>query len=121
MTWRATEELLERVRHQAVEQGRSLNDWVTVVLDAASDPANAGGQAERLRERLGRAGLLEGHGGGGPDPVTPIRSAAVHPPAAHPPAARPTGARPTPERLAQARAAAGRGLTLSEIVSDGRG
>ena len=106
MTWRVTEELLERVRHQAVEQGRSLNDWVTVVLDAASDPANAGGQAERLRERLGRAGLLEGHGGGGPDPVTP---------------ARPTGARPTPERLAQARAAAGRGPTLSEIVSDGRG
>ena len=116
MTWRATEELLERVRRQAAEQGRSLNDWVTVVLDAASDPANAGGQAERLRERLGRAGLLEGHGGGGPDPVTPIRPSAAHPPAAHPPAAL-----PTPERLAQARAAAGRGLTLSEIVSDGRG
>ena len=111
MTWRATEELLERVRHQAVELGRSLNDWVTVVLDAASDPANAGGQAERLRERLGRAGLLEGHGGGGPDPVTPAR----------PTGARPTGARPTPELLAQARAAAGRGPTLSEIVSDGRG
>ena len=126
MTWRATEELLERVRRQAAEQGRSLNDWVTVVLDAASDPANAGGQAERLRERLGRAGLLEGHGGGGPDPVAPIRPSAAHPPGAHPPGAyppgaRPTGARPTPERLAQARAAAGRGLTLSEIVSDGRG
>ena len=36
MTWRASEELLERVRRQAAEQGRSLNDWVTVVLDAAS-------------------------------------------------------------------------------------
>lgn len=102
MTWRLSEELLERVRRQAAEQGRSLNDWVTVVLDAASDPATAGGQAERLRERLARAGLLEGpHRDGDPAPVA--------------------SARPTPERLAQARAAAASGTTLSEAVSDGRG
>ena len=127
MTWRATEALLERVRRQAAEQGRSLNDWVTVVLDAASDPANAGGQAERLRERLGRAGLLEGpHRDGDLGPVTPTRPSAprptgARPTATRPTAARPTAARPTPERLAQARAAAGAGPTLSEIVSDGRG
>ncbi len=99
MTWRASEELLERVRCQAAEQGRSLNDWVTVVLDAASDPATAGGQAERLRERLGRAGLLEAPGAA--FPVVPARAAA--------------------EQLAQARAAAGSGVTLAELVSDGRG
>ena len=51
MTWRAGEELLERVRRQAVEQGRSPNDRVTVALDAAGNPSTAGGQAERLRER----------------------------------------------------------------------
>ena len=49
LTWWAGEELLERVRRQAVEQGRSPNDRVTVALDAASNPASAGGQAERLR------------------------------------------------------------------------
>ena len=99
MTWRASEELLERVRRQACEQGRSLNDWVTVVLDAASDPATADGQAQRLRERLGRAGLLEV-----PDVTVPVGPA-----------------RPTPERLAAARAAAGRGTPLAQLVSDGRG
>lgn len=99
MTWRASEDLLERVRRQAAEQGRSLNDWVTVVLDAASDPATAGSQAERLRERLGRAGLLEV-----PDVPVPV-----------------VPARPSAEQLAAARAAAGSGVTLAELVSDGRG
>ena len=97
MTWRASEELLERVRRQAVEQGRSLNDWVTVVLDAASNPSTAGGQAERLRERLGRAGLLEV-----PGPTRAVSSS------------------PTPEQLARARAAAGTGTPLATFVDDGR-
>lgn len=96
MTWRASEELLERVRRQAQEQGRSLNDWVTTVLDAASDPATAGGEAHRVRERLARAGLLE-------------------------PATATTARRPTPAQLKRARTAAGRGTPLSELVSDGRG
>lgn len=95
MTWRTTEELLSRVRRQAEQQGRSLNDWVTTVLAAASDPSYAGSDAERVRERLARAGLLE----------TP--SSTSH-------------RRPDRKRLAAARAAAGGGTSLAELVTDGR-
>jgi hypothetical protein len=35
-----------------------MNDYVTAVLDAATNPGLAGGEAERLRERLDQAGLL---------------------------------------------------------------
>lgn len=94
MTWRTSEELLERVRRQAQEHGRSLNEWVTVVLSAASDPSSAGDEAQQLRERLVRAGLLEEFG---------------------PPVARPARA-----RVAAARAAAGRGTSLADIVSSAR-
>lgn len=94
MTWRTSEELLERVRRQAQEHGRSLNEWVTVVLSAASDPSSAGDEAQQLRERLARAGLLEEGG--------------------------PLATRPAPDRVAAARAAAGRGTSLADIVSSGR-
>lgn len=95
MTWRATEELLGRVRLQAEQQGRSLNEWVTTVLAAASDPSYASTDAERVRERLARAGLLE--------------------------AASTTGRRrPDRKRLAAARAAASGGAPLSELVTDTR-
>ncbi len=96
VTWRAPEELIERVRLQAQQRGRSLNDWVTAILDAATDPATAGGEAERVRERLARAGLLD------PAPVAPRR-------------------RPNRELVAQARAAAGDGTSLSDLVGKGRG
>lgn len=59
MTWRAPDALLERVRRQAQQRGRSRNDWVTAVLAAVSDPATASSEAEWLRERLAQAGLLE--------------------------------------------------------------
>jgi hypothetical protein len=95
MTWRTSEELLERVRRQAKAQGRSLNDWVTTVLSAASDPAHAGDEAQELRERLARAGVLD-------DP------------------AGPPVARPAPARVARARAAAGQGTPLADIVSSSR-
>ena len=94
MTWRTTDELLERVRRQAAGQGRSLNDWVTAVLAAASDPATAGSEATQIRERLAHAGLLAATG--------------------------PARRRPDAARLARARAAAGRGTPVSDLVSDGR-
>lgn len=100
MTWRTSEELLERVRSQAERHGRSLNDWVSTVMAAASDPSYAGDDADRVRERLAQAGLLE---------------ATEAPPAGQPPARRPAS-----RRLAAARAAAGRGTPLSELVSDAR-
>lgn len=97
MTWRTSEELLERVRSQAERHGRSLNDWVSTVMAAASDPSHAGGDADRVRERLAHAGLLE---------TT---------------AALPTSARrPASRRLAAARAAAGRGTPLSDLVTEAR-
>ena len=37
MTWRASQELLERVRRAAERRGRSMNDYVTAVLDAATE------------------------------------------------------------------------------------
>ena len=95
MTWRMSEELLLRVRQQAEQQGRSLNDWVTTVLSAASDPAYAGSEADRLRERLARAGVLESVPAG-------------------------SGSRPGRKAVAEARAAAGRGTPLSTLVGDGR-
>jgi hypothetical protein len=58
VTWRATDELVERVRRAAKARQSSLNEYVTAVLDAATDPGTAGSEAEALRERLDRAGLL---------------------------------------------------------------
>ncbi|HEU0104444.1 MAG TPA: Arc family DNA-binding protein [Mycobacteriales bacterium] len=96
MTWRAPDEVLDRVRAQAAAHGRSLNDWVTTVLAAASDPAAAGSEAAELRERMSRAGLLE-------EPA-PRRVQ-----------------RPSQEELQTARRAAGEGRPLSDFVSEGRG
>lgn len=94
MTWRASEELLRRVRRTAQRQGRSMNDYVTAVLDAATDPSLSGSEVERVRERLAAAGLLVEAG-------EPRR-------------------RPTRAAVATARRAAGRGTPLTDLVSDGR-
>ncbi|MGH9064441.1 MAG: transcriptional regulator [Acidimicrobiales bacterium] len=94
MTWRPSDDLLQRVRHAADRAGRSMNDYVSAVLDAATDPALAGGEAERLRARLDRAGLLV-------PPGRPRR-------------------RPPADRVEPARAAAGRGTPLAQLVSRGR-
>ena len=53
----ATADLIERVRRSA-RQRRRMNDYVTAVLDAATNPRLAGSEAECLRERLDQAGLL---------------------------------------------------------------
>lgn len=71
-----------------------MNDYVTAVLDAATNPDLAGDDAARLRERLGRAGLLA-------------------------PAGR-RRQRPSGEQVARARAAAARGTPLSRLVEEGR-
>lgn len=96
MTLRAPDELLERVRRAASERRVSVNEFVTRILDAATNPELAGSEAERLRARLEAAGL----------DVTPATHDRVRPPAAE---------------LAAARRAAGRGTLLSDIVSTDRG
>ncbi len=95
MTWRVSDELLEQVRHHAQRHGRSLNDWVTTVMAAATDPAYAGDEAAALRERLARAGLLDVPSGDA------LR-------------------RPASRQVAAARARAGAGTQLSELVTDQR-
>lgn len=95
VTWRTPDELLERVRLAATSSGRSVNEWMTQVLDAATDPELSGSEAERVRDRLARAGLLAKASAG---PVT----------------------RPDPLALDEARQAAGQGTSLSDLVIDAR-
>jgi hypothetical protein len=96
VTWRADDRLVERVRRQAKRNGRSLNEHLTRVLDAATNPDLATDEAARLRERLAAAGVLAN------------------------PAGQPRK-RPDRHLIAEARAADGRGTPLSEIVSQDRG
>lgn len=94
VTWRASDDLVERVRRAARDRGRSLIDYLTVVLAAATDPELATSEAVRVRERLAAADLLvSGH---------------------------PVARRPDPAAVARARSRAGTGTSLSSIVTAGR-
>lgn len=95
VTWRAPDELVERVRQVAARQGRSLNDYLTRLAQAAVDPELAGDDMERLRERLARAGL----------------------------SIAPGAKRRRPDRSAVAKASrkAGEGTPLSELIKEERG
>lgn len=95
VTWRAPDELVEQVRQVASRSGWSLNEYLTRLAQAATDPALAGGDTEQLRERLALAGLLA--------PAGPPR------------------ARPDRAAVAAARRAAGRGTPLSDLVARDRG
>lgn len=95
VSWRADDGLVDRVREAAEAHGWSVNRYMTNVLDAATDPENAPSGTERLRERLARAGLLVDSG----------------PPVERPPAAA----------VRRAGKAAGRGTTVADLVSEGRG
>lgn len=96
LTLRLDDELARDVKAHAAAAGRSVNAWVLAVLGAAVDPDLADTEAERIRSRLARAGLL----------------------AEPPPHETP---RPDPKRVARARTAAGKGTPLSQLVSEGRG
>lgn len=95
VTWRAPDELVERVRKAAERAGRSLNDYLTRLAEAAVDPDLAGDERERLRERLARAGLIVPPG--------------------------PTRRRPDRAVVASAERRAGAGTSLSELVKRERG
>jgi uncharacterized protein (DUF1778 family) len=93
LTIRADEEVVDRIRSAARAEGKSVNRFVTDVLSAATDPDHAGSDAERTRERLRRAGLLDELG----DPPPGLR-------------------RPDPAELAKARRAASQGTPLSDLI-----
>lgn len=95
VTWRAPDELVRRVQNAATTAGRSLNQFITVVLDAATDPDAVGDEAARVRERLALAGLLVLND-----------------------AARPSV---DPAALAAAKARAGQGVSLVDLVTSDRG
>lgn len=96
VTWRASADLVDRVRDEAARQGRSLNDYLTRLAEAATDPDLADSDQQRLRERLAQAGLLA-------------------------PTSGPAHRRPDPAAVARARRRAGRGTPLSDLVSEDRG
>lgn len=95
LTIRADDELVSRVKASASELGRSMNDYVTAVLEAATNPDLADSAAARLRERLSKAGLL----------VVPSRQ---------------SGSRPSADAVALAGQRAAAGRPVSAFVSDGR-
>ncbi len=96
VTLRVPDDLARQLKEAASARGRSLNRWATDVLSAAVDPDLAGDEAERLRERFRRAGLLASVSG-------------------------PRHRRPPQAAVARARAAAGQGTSLAELVAEGRG
>lgn len=95
VSWRADDDLVARVKLAARANGRSMNEFVTFVLDVATDPKRAGTEAERVRERLQQAGLL----------ATPRRS---------------TSRRPSRAAVEAAGRRAASGSLLANLVSEGR-
>lgn len=95
VTWRAPDELVARVRQVAAGRGWSLNEYLTRLARAATDPALVGDEVDRLRERLALAGLLAETG--------------------------PRRARPDRDAVARARRAAGEGTRLSDLLVQDRG
>lgn len=71
-----------------------MNEYLTRVLRAVTDPDLEGDEAEAIRAKLAQAGLLDSSG-------APRR-------------------RPGREAFERARRAAGAGTTLEEIVAEGR-
>lgn len=95
LTLRIDEQLALRLKRAAFERGESVNSYAGAVLGAAVDPQFAGSDAERLRERLARAGLLA------VEKQTDQR-------------------RPSAAALARARRRAGQGTSVADLVSEGR-
>jgi hypothetical protein len=101
VSWRAEDALVDRVRKAAAEHKRSMNDYMTMVLEAATNPDLVQDEYTRIREKLARVDLvvpeMDIRMGGGPRE------------------------RPPAEEVERARRAAGRGKPLSDYISEGRG
>ena len=95
VTWRAPEQLVESLQQVARQRGQSLNEYLTQLARAATDPEHAENDTERLRERLARAGLLA--------PAGRLRR------------------RPDANAVTRARREAGSGTRLSDVVDEQRG
>jgi predicted transcriptional regulator len=93
---RLSDERGRAVRRLASARGRSINQTFEDLVAAATDPALAVDELQALRERLARAGLVFD--------VSALPDVRV----------------PTDDELTRARAAAGGGMSLAELISEGR-
>src|SRR5215210_3452574 len=93
---RLSDEYGAAVRRLAAARGRSVNQTFEDLVAAATNPSHAGSELVALRERLERAGL-----------VFDVSSLPDLP-------------APTERELERARAAAGRGISLADLVGEGR-
>jgi hypothetical protein len=93
---RLSDERGHAVRRLAAARGASINRTFEDLVAAATDPALADDAGQALRERLARGGLVFD--------VTAL----------------PDVEAPTEGELASAGAAAGRGTSLADLVSEGR-
>ena len=58
ITWRADEELVARVKVCAQSQRVSMNEYLTRIAQAATDPSLSSNEIEEIRARLRLAGIL---------------------------------------------------------------
>ncbi|MEM7093414.1 MAG: transcriptional regulator [Actinomycetota bacterium] len=58
VSWRCGDDLVTKVRLEAALHGLSMNEFITRVLRAATDPDYEADPSDRVRERLRAAGLL---------------------------------------------------------------
>lgn len=95
VSWRADDKLVVRVKRVAGTHRMSMNEYMTHVLDVATDPSRASSAEQQLRERLMSAGLLV-------VPEPSVRS------------------RPSRAEVKAAGERAKHGTPLSDLVSEGR-
>lgn len=79
ITIRTTPDLVLRVKAAAAAEGKSMNEFVSHLIEVAVDPSRATSEDERLVARLRAAGLLSENWGppiAGPDPELLARAQA---------------------------------------------
>ncbi len=58
VTWRADDDLVARVKLTAQHLDMSMNEYLTQILQTATDPSRSSSTMEEVRARLRLAGLL---------------------------------------------------------------
>lgn len=95
ITWRADDDLVARVKVNAQNQRVSMNEYLTRIAQAATDPSLSSNAIEEIRSRLRLAGLLSEF-----DARDEVR--------------------PDDDAVSAARQRAGQGTPLSELVRTSR-